>query len=167
MKFLPFENITYKSRLSQEEILKRLEEVVDTENQSKFKSVFSKKTTDKPFSGTIDGNTFRISRIISYRNSFLPVITGMIEKDFGHTKIYVKMKPALFVIVFMSFWLGIVGIVAIGVLVAMIYSHRFEPPSLIPIGMFIFGIALTLGGFKSESIPTKKRLAKIFEASVE
>ena len=167
MKFLPFENITYKSRLSQEEVLKKLNEIMDTETVSTVFGIFSKNSASKAFKGTIDGNSFQMTRVISYRNSFLPVITGVIEKDFGHSNIYVKMKPALFVIIFMSIWLGFVGVMAIGFLASMTNSHKFEPTALVPIGMFIFGIALIVGGFKAESIPTKKRLAKIFEASIE
>ena len=104
MKYLPFENITYKSRLSQEEILKRLEEVVDTENHLRLFSFFNKRNKDKKFKGSINGNTFKMIRIKAYGFSSLPIIKGVVEEDFEYTKIQVKMRPKLFELTFIYFF---------------------------------------------------------------
>jgi len=123
----------------------------------------------KPYEGSVNGNSFSITRIIVYRNSFLPRINGIIEKDFNGNKINVKMRLHVFVIVFMFIWFGGIGIGCLAVLATgfKFGSQNFEPMSLIPFGMLIFGYALVTGGFKYESIKSKKYLAQLFEAEIE
>lgn len=120
-----------------------------------------------PYEGSINGSSFKINRIIGYRNSFLPIINGVIEKDFNGTKIKVKMRLHTFVIVFMFIWFGGVGIGCLAFLPMIFNSQDFESMVLIPFGMLIFGYALVTGGFKYESIKSKKYLAQLFEAEIE
>jgi hypothetical protein len=69
----------------------------------------------------------------------------------------------------MIFWLGFVGLFCLWFLYALISS--FTDPlttglfvALIPGGMFVFGYAMFLGGFKFESIKSKKFFRELFEA---
>jgi hypothetical protein len=166
MKYLPFENITYKTKLDSEEILKRMGNMIEPKKDFRISGIFGN-SNHKPYEGSINGNSFNITRIIGYRNSFLPKIKGTIEKDFNETKVNVKMRLHPFVIAFMFIWFGGVGIGCLAVLIFISNSQDFEPMTLIPFGMLIFGYALVTGGFKFESIKSKKYLAELFEAEIE
>lgn len=166
MKYLPFENITYRTKLELEEIQKRINEVIEPKKTFRMTGIFGN-SSHKPYEGSINGNSFSITRIIGYRNSFLPRINGVIEKDFNGSKINVKMRLHVFVIVFMCIWFGGVGVGCLAVLTPLFNSDTFEPMKLIPFGMLLFGYALVTGGFKYESIKSRKYLAQLFEAEIE
>ena len=159
MKYLPFENFVLTTNLSVEEVRNRLANNID-----------AKINTLEPYEGSIVNNTFKIQRVITYRNSFLPVITGEISQARGMTEIKIEMRPVLFVLIFMGMWLGTVGIACIVILVATIltfpdiFQQGFSPASLIPFGMFIFGYLLVTLGFKYESSTSKEFLKTLFEA---
>jgi len=106
-----------------------------------------------PFIGKIEGNEFRLYRDIHYRNSFLPRIKGHVDSAIDGTKIEVSMNLHPFVIGFMILWLGLVGIAAIAALTA---GSAVE--ALIPAGMFVFGVALVLGGFYPEAFKARRIL---------
>lgn len=164
MKFLPVENITYKTRLREEEIVKRLSGIIEPEKVVRM-NIFSSSPT-KSYQGQINGLTFDITRIIRYRNSFLPMIHGTIERDFDGLKIKVKMRLHTFVIVFLCVWCGGVGIVCIASLSQAFDGSAFDPNMLIPFGMLLFGYLMAIGGFKFESYKSKKDLQTLFEAEI-
>lgn len=166
MKFLPFENITYKSQLDSEEILRRIDGIIEPERTFRLTGVFGSQEPNR-YEGSITENSFSIMRIISYKNSFLPRIKGVVEEGLDGRIVRVKMRLHNFVFAFMLFWLGVVGITCLGVLVSMLGNQDLAPQTLIPFFMFIFGYALVTGGFKYESIKSRKFLADLFEAEVE
>ena len=164
MKFLPIEDITYKTKLKEDEIIKRLSDIIEPEKAFRF-GIFSNGSS-KPYEGQINGQAFEIKRIINYRNSFLPKISGIIEKDFDGTTIKVKMRLHVFVIGFLFFWCGIVGLGCVAVLTQAIGSSKINPVALTPFGMLVFVYLLTMGAFKFESNKSKKDLQAIFEADI-
>ena len=166
MKYLPFENISYSSQLDPEEILKRINEIIEPKKTFRMAGFFGN-NKHKPYEGNTNGMAFNITRIIGYRNSFLPRIEGLIEKDFQGTKIGIKMRLHSFVMVFMFIWLGAVGLTCLACLTALLNNKDFEPLTLIPFGMLIFGYGLLTAGFKYESLKSKKYLAQLFEAEIE
>ena len=121
----------------------------------------------KPYAGSINGNSFSITRIIGYRNSFLPRIKGSIKKGVGKTEVNIKMRLHPFVLVFMFVWCGGVGFGFLAFLTSSIGKGTFEPTILIPLAMLLFGYGLTTGGFKYESIKSRKYLAELFEAEIK
>jgi hypothetical protein len=166
-KYLPFEHYVLTSRLSVDEVKSRL--AANIEPKKSFGFSMYNSSPNKPYEGKISGNTFTISRIINYRNSFLPVITGDISSFHGKTQIKVKMQPETFVLIFMSLWLGIVGLVCLGIVLAGLFQFRqvlqngFSPMILIPFGMLLFGCLLTTFAFKPESKKSKDFLVALFE----
>lgn len=159
MKYLPTENITYKTRLTEDEVLKRLEALI--EPSTKFGLLGG--MVSKNYEGQITPPSFAIKRIIRYQNSFLPRITGTLEFDHGGTRIHVKMRLPPVVAVFMGIWF--VGVV-LACIVVLSYGSGGSAFGLIPFGMLFFGYALTMIAFKFESNNSKKELQRIFEAEI-
>lgn len=166
MKYLPFENITYQTKLDTKEVINRINKIIEPQKTFRMTGVFGS-SDHKPYEGSITGNSFNMNRIIGYRNSFLPRITGYIKKDFGKTEINVKMTLPPFILVFMFIWCGGVGLGFLSFLISSIRKETFEPTILIPLVMLLFGYGLTTGGFKYESIKSKKYLAELFEAETK
>jgi hypothetical protein len=157
MNLLPYENITYKTWLKEEEVVRRLSEVVAPERGQAWNK----------YKGKIDGREFNIVRIIDYQNSFLPKISGTIERDFVGTRITVKMRLPDSVIAFMIVWLGGVSLAIAFYWLQALDNSEFDSAILVPSGMFVFGIVLTIGAFKRESIKSKNELQTLFEAEIE
>lgn len=57
-----------------------------------------------PYEGEVWETGFRISRIIDYRNSFLPVVLGEFQDDGAGTIVRVKMGLHPFVLSFLVLW---------------------------------------------------------------
>lgn len=164
MKFLPYEHLKIKTRLSADEARKRL---ADTIEPKRFRRWFE--ANHKPYQGNMEGCDFEISPIIHYRNSFLPIIKGEIQSEMSGSSVHITMRPHGFVIAFMILWLGGVGFFFLIMLASFISSMtqnniRDASVLLIPGGMFAFGYALLLGGFKFESIKSKQFFRDLFQA---
>lgn len=164
MKFLPTENLTFKTHLKPEEVIRRLSDNIEPEKVFRL-GIFNRNET-KAYEGYISGTSFNIKRITSYRNSFLPKINGIIESEYSRTTIKVKMRLHLLVIVFLCIWCGGVGIGAIVFLTEAFNKSAFNAESFIPFGMLLFVYALTMTAFKFESNKSKNDLKEIFEAEI-
>jgi hypothetical protein len=166
-KFLPVENYTLSSKLTVEEVRKRIANNIEPKKNFRFSLISN--SYSKPYEGSITGNSFTISRVINYRNSFLPEITGTISSFIGQTQVKIKMQPVTFVLVFISLWLGLVGFVCFIVLIGITFQYQeifkdgASPFSLIPFAMFVFGCLLTYFAFKKESKKSKAFLAALLE----
>jgi hypothetical protein len=166
-KFLPFENYVLTSKLTPAEVHNCLSGQIESPKSFSFSLLH--RESNKPYEGEILENTFTIQRIIDYRNSFLPIIKGNISTSLGETYIKITMRPAIFVMIFISFWLGIIGIVCLCMLWAgirqidQISMDGFSPVVLIPFGMFMFGYLLTIFGFKVEAKKSKAFLASLLK----
>lgn len=164
MSFLPYENIIYESNLTESDLRDRISQNI--ESKKSFRVGFGNKNT-KPYEGYINGNIFEINRIVSYRNSFLPQIKGVISQANGATRINVKMRMHIFIYIFLTIWCGGVGLAFIAMLISSINNNNFEPAIFIPFGMLIFAYLLTTGGFKFESSISKKDLEKILNSRIK
>lgn len=159
--FLPFEKLTYRTKLSREEALAKLADNIGPEKPFGFGA--TKTASDKPYVGQCYGNSFDVKRAIGYRNSFLPIIKGEVGSDISGTKVHVTMRPSVLVLVFMAFWMTGVGVAC----VFTIFSTNKQDLSVfsfIPFVMLLFGIGMLYGGFKIEANIAKKDLARILEA---
>jgi hypothetical protein len=167
--FLPFDNFKLLTKLSLAEVQQRIESI--TEPKKGFSFSFSVNRT-KPYQGNLMDHSFEISRIINYRNSFLPVIKGHVSTYLGKTEVAIEMRPEVFALIFMSFWLGGFGLVCLGIIITATLHFRqlleqvFSPGALIPFGMFAFGYALLTIAYKAESQKSKVFLKQLLEADV-
>ncbi|WP_228057549.1 hypothetical protein [Tychonema sp. LEGE 07203] len=117
----------------------------------------------KPYQGTFSGNTFQIRRIISsYRNSFLPQITGEISPQAFGCSLKLRMNLHLAVMVFLIVWMSLPA--SMGVLSLLVWLvDRSVGLIFLPLfGMCIFAWSLSLIGFKIESKRDIKFFSNIF-----
>lgn len=96
MLLLPYEKYNLYTRLSPEEARQRLAD--NTEQGGKKKPLGEK--TVKPFRGQLTNETFSISPIIDYRNSFLPLLNGTYFRENGMTRIRTRLQLNDVVLVF-------------------------------------------------------------------
>ena len=108
---------------------------------------------------------FRISRVIAYRNSFLPVVGVTIEpRPSGGARVLVTMRMMAPVIVFMAFWMtGATGAALFGVTLLT----RGSPAGLAALLFPLFGAALAGGGFSYEARRAQQLLRDLFPAPPE
>jgi hypothetical protein len=164
MKFLPYERLKINTTLSSQEVLTRLDNVIEPRHFFRFFG-----TGKKPYEGKVEGVHFEVSRIIGYRNPFLPIIKGDIQTEISGCVTYISMQPHILVIVFSTFWLGCAGLLFLVSLASIISSfgqNSAIDPSLLLLsgGMFAFGYALLLGSFKFESAKSKKFFRELLGA---
>jgi len=160
------EDYTLISTLSIEEVERRLKANIEPKNNSLF-SKFTRVST-KPYEGYFYGNRFEIRRIIFYRNSFLPIITGHVLNLNDLTNIYIEMKPRGYIVI-----LWYLAIVILGVGFAS-FNHLFQKinagydSSFEEFGFGLFVVIFLLDPvafFKIESKKAKKFLAGLLSES--
>jgi hypothetical protein len=156
---IPLEKFTIHSSQNPDRVREKLLEVVEPRQILPWDA----KNCAKPYQGEIGDRAFQISRIISYRNSFLPLIDGRITPEGTGSKIEISMSLSPVVFIFMLVWLGMVGNIGILFLLATLSEGKFEAAALIPLGMFFFGCLLTFLGFKPEAQKAKKFLIQLLE----
>lgn len=162
MILLPTENFTINTSLTKDEVITKLNEVVEP-----YKAGYLPYHDggDKPYEGEVTNDTFKINRIIKYRNSFIPKISGQVFSEEKGTGIKIKMRLNMAVIVF-SIFLALFDIAFIIILtVAGVYSEIDESTIfflLFPGLFLVFGYAMLMGCFKYESIKSKKFFKELF-----
>ena len=161
---MPFYRCQIESPLTSEAVLLRVRGMVREAPgliQSIEESYGSLTESAPPFMGSVDGATFSMRRDIRYHNSFLPRVRGsVVSSPGGGATVFLTMHlhPAVFV--FMLFWHVPVGFVAFLVLKSPQSSFRTV---CIPVGMFFFGIVLTVTGFYPEAVKARRLLEQGLE----
>jgi len=118
----------------------------------------------RPFEGIITPPRFEIRRTVSSRNSFLPQIRGTITPDGNGTRISITMRLRLDVAIFMLVWLGGVSF-TLFIFASFVLGGPAEVgPLLIPIGMLLFGVVLTVGAFSAEARKAEQLLLFLLDA---
>lgn len=156
MKLIPYSVFKIDTEISSAEVLRRIEVCTG-------KKKFFDFNPSHEFNGRVDEKGFVVTKNITYRNSFLPVITGKVENKSNGAQVEISMRLHFFVICFMFFWLLFVSI---GCAVVI---WNFENISLfsaaIPFAMLIFAVALASGGFWFEAAKQRARLIELFQHS--
>jgi len=158
MKLWPSDRFEIETALSPEAIVTALNTQIEP------KKLFRFSTNHAPFQGEISRDAFRITRIIHYRNSFLPVVRGKFLPGTAGIKVAIRLGLHPFVTVFMCVWFGGVGLGAIAALAGLIRGQApASPMLLIPLAMLVFGWALVSGGFWYEAKKQRPMLIEMFK----
>jgi hypothetical protein len=106
MRLIPHERFTISSSHSVDTLRQRLRDNVEPTKRFRFRFILSR--ASKAFEGEVGESSFKIHRIIGYRNSFLPQIEGRFERVLNRTDIHVTFRLHPLVIGFLALWSGIV-----------------------------------------------------------
>jgi hypothetical protein len=159
MQFFISEDITYVSNFSKDEISQRIAEKIEPEKMFRITN-----RSAKPYEGMISGQTFKIMRIIGYRNPYRPVIIGLITEGTDHTTIKVHMRLSVSVKIFLCIFSTIIVIAGLLFVLQAFSSEGFNAALFIPPGMLWFMFFLTSRFFKYERYISKQDLQVIFGA---
>lgn len=160
MKLLLYHTLTLDSRLTPDEIYGRLQYYV-TKRENMLIS-FTKKLPQHTFEGNYDDESFRIRKIIHYRNSFLPILHGTYWRNGTHTRIQIKMRLLPFLYIIFPLMVAI----AIGSFFQLKSSkpNATLPELALPIIILFIIYFLILGFFIFEVWRAKKDMLRLFEA---
>jgi hypothetical protein len=146
MPLLPYQTFTLDTHLSVNETYARLRSVVEPRRRFRWSA-----GEGRPFEGEVENDGFAITRIINYRNSFLPQIRGRVIPTPTGARIEGTMRLHALVLAFLIFWCGSVSIGGGMVVRQALVSGQWSPTMLIPFGMVIFSWALSAGAFTYEA----------------
>lgn len=157
MRWLPYETWTEQSSLDPPALAEELRKRI---HKPKIRfSLFSE--TGKGLEGRVFKKSFEVHRAIGYRNSFLPIISGRLIPHAGGTKVRIKMTLHPFVLAFLFYAGGFLGIMAAAVFFGS--DHAYEPSALPPfLGMGGFMALLTYGGFFAEAGRSRALAEELF-----
>lgn len=165
-KYIPYEKLTLETSLSKEEVNQRIRKNTTQKDTALWNWSLQRRTSDLFFTGVVTEKGFELNPNISYRNSFLPTINVEVESlRFGST-IELKLQLNLIVKIFGLLFISIIFIVAISTLIISINMSNPEDGNafIVPLLMFVFVYAMFWGGFKYESVRSRKFLKKLLEA---
>ena len=74
MPLLPFDTFSLETPLAPGEVRARLAAAVEPKRRLRLGGGRC------PFEGEVEGDSFRVSRVINYRNSFLPHVRGRVHR---------------------------------------------------------------------------------------
>ncbi|MFK7934630.1 MAG: hypothetical protein AB8G22_14055 [Saprospiraceae bacterium] len=163
MKYLPYEKINFKTKLSSTEVLAKIETALEPRKMFRG-SGFLKAEEHKFFQGEIRGNTFDMVRIINYRNSFLPQIKGVVSEENGSSVVTIKLKLTLFTTVFLCLFCGFLVTFLIAALFVTEQPDNSISTVFFALGMLLVVYLMTIIGFKVESKKVKEYFAKLIAA---
>lgn len=177
MAFLPFEHISYHSKLSGEDIRIRLFNAIDPGDFSKGPALLREWSKRYPssysgnlglfkFNGAIDGNSFVMVRKTGYNNPFHPVITGEVINDSNRVIVNVKMRVRLPALISTGLFIAVVLFTGLIIVLGMILNWNFEIINLIPICVAVLAYILMTGFYKFESSKSIQLLKKLFSAEI-
>ena len=150
MKLLPYDTMTV-------DVPAPIEKVVDSLRRHVEPRKWFRLSHDHvPFQGEVHESGFTISRIIHYRNSFLPVLHGRFESQESSTAVHVRITLHPLVIGFLCVWFGTFAVFSFAGVFPLVQDG--DATFLLCCGgMGLFAVLLTLGAFWFE-VPKAKRL---------
>ena len=163
MALIPYESLSYTTKLEYDEIVKRMQSIMEPKKSIRI----IKGNSKMDYEGKFQENTFEIKRIVTFTNVFSPVIYGTTKKENDGTKIDIKLKLRAVVIVVMFVWLGVVGYVFFSSLVNF-FIHDVSSKNLsTSLLVLAVGYIVMVGSFKSESTKDKNKLKELLEAEID
>ncbi len=159
MKFIPYENYYLTTDLTPEEVSRRL-----SLNIEPPKITFFNLNRKSLYEGYITNGKFEISRIIRYRNGWLPSINGevFVSND-GKTTVHIVMSLSSYGYVFSIPWFAVVFLAGYFIIKQMIRENAFDPKSLFLVPFSLIGYGMLLAAFKIESRKSKRFFEKVVD----
>jgi uroporphyrinogen-III synthase len=88
LKFIPYDSFTLETRSTVSHLVQTLQQHIGRRG---FWYPLSGKV-EQEFEGTVTEKGFKVNRIITYHNSFLPIMIGRFEERPGSTRVIVQMR---------------------------------------------------------------------------
>ncbi len=149
MPLIPYQEFCLETRLSPEEVLARLKE------RTGPRRWFGWPSASHPLWGEVGANGFELYRVIRYRNSFLPLISGKVLPVKGGSRVEGTMELHPFVAVFVAFWmcacLLFCLITGLHITRDVLFGNLPNCGLFVPFVMILFGWGLTASCFTVEA----------------
>ena len=155
MNFIPFHKFHLECNNTCNGFLEKLSQETDK------RIIFRNGNFNKKFEGEIDffQNKFNINRILNYRNSFYPIISGKVFSEDNIAKIEIFMRMTIFTNLFMLVWFSMTGIFTYLALQEQLSNTNFDyEPVLTSFCFFAFGYILMIVCFNYEVRQAKRNL---------
>jgi hypothetical protein len=156
---LPYQKLVIEVPCSREELTRRLAKEVTGRKRNWGRP----EERAELFEGVVSDEGFEITRIIDYRNSFLPVIQGRFYPHVNGVRVEITMRLHVAVLIFSVFWLSMVGVSAVGAASHILATRSVDAATLIPLGMLLFFYLMSTIGFGVEAKKASNLLNKLFE----
>jgi hypothetical protein len=115
----------------------------------------------RPFEGRVEDGSFKCRRVITERNSFLPIVSGRVMQSEGGAVVQGHMRLAVPVAVMMALWMAGAITAAAHELPRGIRDHDL---SALGVSFFpIFGVLLTAVGF----YPERRKALRLFTDALQ
>jgi hypothetical protein len=120
------------------------------------------------YGGEASEEAFCLQRLISYRNSFLPEISGEVVPVAGGSVVDLRLRLTNGVLLFMSTWLLAVGFLLLATLgreyAAAQAGASFSWGALGPLWFMVFGYGLMTSGFWWEARLARRHISALLQA---
>ncbi|MCG3150245.1 MAG: hypothetical protein PCFJNLEI_03726 [Verrucomicrobiae bacterium] len=136
---IPYERYVWDTPASPTELAQRLEKITGS---------------DRTYRGRVQATGFEVQRVITYRNSFVPVAAGRFLPGPQGTRVIMSLRVSGGTAVLLGFWLTVVG--------------RFLGLELgrgnwglIPLGMLLFTAVMVVAAYKTEAKIARRELGEL------
>jgi len=146
---VPYRRFVIETLKSPPEILDALESQVEQGSSAMLSTSTGRTDSAHTFVGELSVDRFKIRRKIGYRNSFLPMINGVVTPMDDGARVVVTIMPHVFVVLFMCVWMSIATFAAVAGLTALILHGDLV--GLATLILPAFGTLLMLIGFVPEA----------------
>ncbi|UPT68884.1 MAG: hypothetical protein M0D57_09770 [Sphingobacteriales bacterium JAD_PAG50586_3] len=150
MKYFPAETITYKTKLSKDEVLERIKKEITPK--------YLHQTHTDRFKGTIAGNTFLLKQVNTSATSVLPTIWGSVSENGAESTVTLNITLTQFIQAFAGLF---VGLMALQCLIAIVLIRDLKGVGLV-LSMLIFYAFFIFVLHKLIGFAFKKETDKIY-----
>jgi hypothetical protein len=154
---LPYDKFSIETPLPLQDAAARLAAAVEPRKFWRFGA------GKRAFEGEVNAPEFRIRRLISYRNSFLPEIRGRIVPTKDGSRLDATLRLHGFVIAFLLVWFALAFLIG-GSYVAHALATGAIGDAAVSIGIFAFAWILTSGAFTFEAHKARTILRELLGA---
>lgn len=142
MRAIPFARWSLESARPAAEVSARLEQLVEPRKLLRLGK------GERPFQGEVNPERFQISRIITYRNAFLPQIIGQVVPTPQGSRLTAMLRLNLVTLAILSTWFIFLAFIGVGV---WLVRGPTDPGAWGPLAIFAVGYFITLAAFWFEA----------------